>query len=107
MNAASHTGLQSSQKQLRGTVNSVRTLSNNALVGESNSHEQFHTDNGGNEGCKYDFKVYVYELPPHLASVRYAEEARKKRSLHVCQKCILEQFSLEYILVDFFHAILR
>lgn len=52
--------------------------------------------------CPYEFKVYVYELPSTLASVRLSEEARKNKTLHVCQKCILEQFSLEYIIHDFF-----
>ena len=52
--------------------------------------------------CPYDFKVYVYSLPPELDSVRLAAEARRNRTLHVCQKCILEQFALEYIIHDFF-----
>ena len=51
--------------------------------------------------CKYDFKVYVYPLPGHLAPVRLAEEARRNKTLHICQKCILEQFSLEYVVTDF------
>ena len=49
------------------------------------------------DGCPHDFKVYVYELPSNLASVRLAEEARTNKTLHVCQKCILEQFALEYV----------
>lgn len=52
--------------------------------------------------CKYDFKVYVYNLPPELSAIRVSEEARRNQSLHVCHKCILEQFSLEYIMNDFF-----
>ena len=52
--------------------------------------------------CPYDFKVFVYSLPPELDSVRLAAEARRNRTLHVCQKCILEQFALEYIIHDFF-----
>lgn len=52
--------------------------------------------------CPYNFKVYVYPIPPSLGSVRYSEEARRNRTLHVCQKCILEQFALEYIMFDFF-----
>jgi hypothetical protein len=52
--------------------------------------------------CQYDFKVYVYEIPNSLDSIRISEEARRNYTLHVCQKCILEQFSLEYIIFDFF-----
>lgn len=52
--------------------------------------------------CPYDFTVYVYPIPTQLASVRLGEEARRNNSLHICQKCILEQFSLEYIMYDFF-----
>jgi hypothetical protein len=53
-------------------------------------------------GCAYDFKVYVYDIPKTLAAIRVSEEARKNLTLHVCHKCILEQFSLEYIINDFF-----
>jgi hypothetical protein len=52
--------------------------------------------------CEYDFKVYVYEIPPALDSIRISQEARWNKSLHVCHKCILEQFSLEYIVNDYF-----
>ena len=52
--------------------------------------------------CKYDFSVYVYEIPKSLRSIQVSEEARTNKSLHICQKCILEQFALEYILFDFF-----
>jgi hypothetical protein len=52
--------------------------------------------------CEYDFKVYVYEIPPALDSIRIGQEARRNKSLHVCHKCILEQFSLEYIVNDYF-----
>ena len=52
--------------------------------------------------CMYDFKVYVYELPSTLGSIQLGHEARRNRTLHVCQKCILEQFALEYIINDFF-----
>lgn len=54
------------------------------------------------QSCQYDFKVYVYPIPKELPSYRIAAEARTSKSLHVCQKCILEQFSLEYIIFDFF-----
>lgn len=54
------------------------------------------------QACKYDFKVFVYPLPTSLLSIRISEEARYNRTLHVCQKCIFEQFSLEYIMYDFF-----
>lgn len=52
--------------------------------------------------CPYSFKVYVYPLPSSLAAVSIGEQARRNQSLHVCRKCILEQFSLEYIIHDFF-----
>ena len=52
--------------------------------------------------CPYDFKVYVYGIPGDLPSVRLGREARTNSSLHVCQKCMLEQFALEYIVGDFF-----
>lgn len=52
--------------------------------------------------CPYDFKVYVYEIPGDLPSVRFGREARINATLHVCQKCMLEQFALEYIVSDFF-----
>lgn len=52
--------------------------------------------------CPYNFTVFVYPTPAHLSSIRIAEEARMNRTLHVCKKCILEQFSLEYIIYDFF-----
>lgn len=52
--------------------------------------------------CKYNFTVYVYEIPQSLLSIKVSEEARRNKTLHICQKCILEQFSLEYILYDFF-----
>ena len=52
--------------------------------------------------CKYDFKVYVYEVPSYIPSIRFGREARANETLHVCKKCILEQFALEYIMTDFF-----
>ena len=52
--------------------------------------------------CPYNFKVFVYDLPISLPSVAIGEQARKNGTLHVCQKCILEQFSLEYIVNDYF-----
>jgi hypothetical protein len=52
--------------------------------------------------CPHDFKVYVYIIPGHIPSVRLGAEARVNQTLHVCRKCMLEQFALEYILYDFF-----
>lgn len=54
------------------------------------------------DDCPYKFKVFVYPLPHLIDSVRIGAEARNNRTLHICQKCILEQFSLEYIIEDFF-----
>lgn len=51
-------------------------------------------------GCPYDFSVYVYPLPSDIGPVKQAEEARVNKSYHVCQKCILEQFALEYVMVS-------
>jgi hypothetical protein len=53
-------------------------------------------------GCPYDFRVYVYDIPASLGSVRISFEARKNKTLHICQKCNLEQHALEYIVYDFF-----
>jgi len=50
-------------------------------------------------GCPYDFSVYVYPLPVDIGPVKLAEEARTSKKYHVCQKCILEQFALEYVMV--------
>jgi hypothetical protein len=52
--------------------------------------------------CKYRFKVYVYPIPTVLPAVQIGEEARRNGTLHVCRKCILEQFALEFIIYDFF-----
>ncbi len=52
--------------------------------------------------CPYSWRVFVYDVPPDLPSVAIGRAARRDRNLHVCQKCILEQFSLEYIFQDFF-----
>lgn len=52
--------------------------------------------------CKYGFTVYVYRIPPSSSVLRISEEARRNGTLHVCKKCILEQFALEYIVYDFF-----
>ena len=52
--------------------------------------------------CPYTFKVYVYPLPNTLGAVTHGAGARRNKTLHVCQKCILEQFALEYIVEDFF-----
>ena len=52
--------------------------------------------------CPFNFSVYVYPVSEKLSALRIAEEARQNRTLHVCRKCILEQFSLEYIIYDFF-----
>lgn len=54
------------------------------------------------EKCPYDFKVFVYDLPSSLPSVKYAKEARLNHSYHICAGCIFEQFSLEFIVHDFF-----
>lgn len=54
------------------------------------------------KSCPYDFKVYVYDLPADLPAVMVGEDARRSKKYHICHKCIFEQFSLEYILNDFF-----
>lgn len=60
------------------------------------------TANSLSKGCPYDFKVYVYPIPSSVLALKISEEARHNGTLHVCQKCILEQFALEYIMYDFF-----
>jgi hypothetical protein len=50
--------------------------------------------------CASKIKVYIYDLPASLISL--AENARKNGEYHVCKKCIYEQFSLEYIVYDYF-----
>lgn len=52
--------------------------------------------------CKYKFRVYVYPIPMNLRAIQASEEARRNGTLHICQKCIFEQFALEYIVYDFF-----
>jgi len=59
-------------------------------------------ENNKKKYCPYDFTVYVYSLPTTLGSITVSENARKTKTLHVCQKCILEQFALEYVIYDFF-----
>ena len=74
------------------------------VVGKTPDPNQLLSNNGEysrTKDCKYDFKVFVYPLPGHIPPVRLAEEARRNRTLHICQKCILEQFSLEYVVTDF------
>jgi hypothetical protein len=53
-----------------------------------------------NSTCPYDFKLYVYEIPSSFHTKH--KLARQQQNYHVCKKCIFEQFSLEYILLDFF-----
>ena len=52
--------------------------------------------------CPFSFRVYVYDIPPHIPPIRLAEEARANKTFHVCQRCIYEQFSLELIVYDYF-----
>lgn len=52
--------------------------------------------------CPYGYKVYVYPLKEDLSVIKISEEARRNHSLHVCRKCIFEQFSLEYVFYDYF-----
>lgn len=50
--------------------------------------------------CHVDYKVFVYPLPASL--LQRGEEARRNQTYHICQKCIFEQFALEYIVFDYF-----
>lgn len=52
------------------------------------------------ELCASKFKVFVYELP--ISVLQRAEDARVNGDYHICKKCIYEQFSLEYIVYDYF-----
>ncbi len=53
-----------------------------------------------NRACDSEIKVYVYEIAPALHE--RGEAARKNGEYHICKKCIFEQFSLEYIVYDYF-----
>jgi hypothetical protein len=64
--------------------------------------EKRQTINDTKSSCKYNFRVYVYPIPNRLRAIQTSEEARRNGTLHICHKCILEQFSLEYIVYDFF-----
>lgn len=99
--ASSTSPSQLSKQQSGNTRDQPATVIAAPVDGSGHRPSVIERRSDGKKECKYDFKVYVYDLPPHLASVKYAEEARKSRSLHICQKCILEQFSLEYIVTDF------
>lgn len=54
----------------------------------------------GQTKCNSYLKVYVYDISPQL--LERAEAARKNGDYHICKKCIYEQFSLEYIVYDYF-----
>jgi ribosomal protein S27E len=50
--------------------------------------------------CRAQYKVYVYAINHTLHT--HAEAARTHFTYHICRKCIFEQFSLEYIMYDYF-----
>lgn len=50
--------------------------------------------------CQELFQIYVYDIPKQLLT--NSEDARQNKSYHICKKCIYEQFSLEYIVYDYF-----
>jgi hypothetical protein len=50
--------------------------------------------------CHVNYKVYVYDIAPAL--LQPAIQARADLSYHVCQKCIYEQFALEFVVNDYF-----
>ena len=52
--------------------------------------------------CPYSFRLYVYPLPESLPPIKLAIEARQNKTFHICQRCIYEQFALEYIVHDYF-----
>ena len=52
--------------------------------------------------CPYTFKLFIYPFEQLLPSFQLAEQARKNQTYHICHKCIYEQFSLEYIIYDYF-----
>ena len=52
--------------------------------------------------CPYTFKLFIYPFEHLLPSFQLAEQARRNQTYHVCHKCIYEQFSLEYIVYDYF-----
>ncbi len=77
------------------------TSSTSSTPTSTTSSASSHSSSYYDSSCPYKFKVYVYPLPFSLGSVKVGFEARRNRTLHICQKCILEQFSLEYIIEDF------
>lgn len=78
----------------------TQVTQNDTQINQSSTLLTF--ERSSSQKCKYDFKVYVYEVPWTIPSVRLAAEARVNRTLHVCKKCLMEQFALEYIVSDFF-----
>lgn len=91
-------------QNIESTIDTSLTSASSANINieTSNSRNVISTNRGTKTKCPYNFKVFVYPVVPSLPSFRYSEEARRNKTLHICQKCIFEQFSLEYILYDFF-----
>lgn len=54
------------------------------------------------EQCPYSVRVYVYEFPARLKFVEAARKARADRAGHFDGEHLLAQFSLEFVLTDFF-----
>lgn len=80
----------------------IRKIENKIQHILGNNDTYIHVNNPSIKQCKYSFKVYIYDIPSSIGAIRISHEARRNHTLHVCHKCILEQFSLEYIIYDFF-----
>lgn len=91
------------KKETSGFLSPNTDSTINTLNNKSNAGTSVASSSSSSSSCPYSIKVYVYELPATLKSVHLAEEARTNKSLHICQKCILEQFAVEYIVYDYFH----
>lgn len=54
------------------------------------------------QSCPYNFKIYVYDLPDNHSGSLLAEHARNQTEYNVCNDCNYSQFSLEFVINDFF-----
>ena len=52
--------------------------------------------------CPYTFKLFIYPFEHLLPSFQIAEQARHNQTYHIRPGHIYEQFSLEYIIYDYF-----
>ena len=75
-----------------GGSDSTSIVSQAAQHSSSNNININNDNRGSAKSCEFNFKLYIYELPPSL--IANAEAARSNSTYHVCRKCIFEQFAL-------------